>query len=60
MSEIYFTIAGTNHWHGQEFIEPKMQVKCKRQIIRRSLKSTPPIMSGVVSGIHPESHLTMA
>ena len=27
MSEIYFTIAGTNHWHGQEFIEPKMQVK---------------------------------
>lgn len=32
----------------------------KRQIIRRSLKSTPPIMSGVVSGIHPEGYLTMA
>jgi len=32
----------------------------KRQIIRRSLKSTPPIMSDVVSGIHPEGYLTMA
>lgn len=32
----------------------------KRQIIRRTLKSTPPIMSGVVSGIHPEGYLTMA
>ena len=32
----------------------------KRQIIRRSLKSTPPIMSGVVSSIHPEGYLTMA
>ena len=27
MSEIYFTIAGTNHHHGQEFIEPDMSVK---------------------------------
>ena len=27
MSEIYFTIAGTNHHHGQEFIEPDMTVK---------------------------------
>lgn len=27
MSEIYFTIAGTNHHHGQEFIEPDMPVK---------------------------------
>ena len=35
-------------------------VLSKRQIIRRSLKSTPPIMSGVVSGIHPEGYLTMA
>ena len=34
--------------------------KSKRQIIRRSLKSTPPIMSGVVSDIHPEDYLTMA
>lgn len=31
MSEIYFTIAGTNHWHGQEFIEPKMQVKLVKE-----------------------------
>ena len=26
----------------------------------QALKSTPPIMSGVVSGIHPEGFLTMA
>ncbi len=26
MSDIYFTIAGTNHWHGQGFIEPGMEV----------------------------------
>ncbi len=31
MSEIYFTIAGTNHWHGQEFIEPKMKVKLVKE-----------------------------
>ena len=31
MSEIYFTITGTNHWHGQEFIEPKMQVKLVKE-----------------------------
>lgn len=32
MSEIYFTIAGTNHWHGQEFIESKMQVKLVKEL----------------------------
>lgn len=31
MSEIYFTIAGTNHHHGQEFIEPKMEVKLVKE-----------------------------
>ncbi len=31
MSEIYFTIVGTNHWHGKEFIEPKMQVKLVKE-----------------------------
>ena len=31
MSEIYFTIAGTNHWHGQEFIEPGMEVVLKKE-----------------------------
>ncbi len=31
MSEIYFTIAGTNHWHGQEFIEPQMKVKLVKE-----------------------------
>lgn len=27
MKKIYFTVAGTNHYFGQEFFEPKMQVK---------------------------------
>ena len=31
MSEIYFTIAGTNNWHGQEFIEPGMKVKLVKE-----------------------------
>ena len=31
MAEIYFTIAGTNHHHGQEFIEPKMEVKLVKE-----------------------------
>ena len=31
MSEIYFTIAGTNHWYGQEFIEPQMKVKLVKE-----------------------------
>ena len=31
MSEVYFTIAGTNHWHGQEFIEPGMKVKLVKE-----------------------------
>lgn len=31
MAEICFTIAGTNHHHGQEFIEPKMEVKLVKE-----------------------------
>lgn len=31
MTEIYFTIAGTSHHHGQEFIEPKMEVKLVKE-----------------------------
>lgn len=31
MAEIYFTISGTNHHHGQEFIEPKMEVKLVKE-----------------------------
>lgn len=31
MSEIYFTIAGTNHWHGDKFIEPKMEVQLVKE-----------------------------
>ncbi len=27
MSEIYFTLTGTKHWHGLEFIKPEMKVK---------------------------------
>lgn len=27
MEKIYFTVAGTNHYFGQEFFEPKMHVK---------------------------------
>lgn len=26
MKEMYFTIAGTSHYYGQEFLEPKMEV----------------------------------
>ena len=25
--KVYFTVAGTNHYHGQDFIEPGMKVK---------------------------------
>lgn len=31
MAEIYFTITGTNHHHGQEFLEPKMEVKLVKE-----------------------------
>ena len=27
MEKIYFTVAGPNHYFGQEFFEPKMEVK---------------------------------
>lgn len=57
--DYYLGIKGTNF--GKTTIKDKwMSELRKRQIIRRPLKSTPPIMSGVVSGIHPEGYLTMA
>ncbi|MCI5620702.1 MAG: HIRAN domain-containing protein [Lachnospiraceae bacterium] len=31
MSEIYFTITGMNHYHGNEFMEPKMEVKLTKE-----------------------------
>lgn len=31
MAGIYFTIAGTNHHHGQDFLEPKMKVKLVKE-----------------------------
>ena len=30
MSEIYITITGTNHFHGTEFMEPKMEVTLRK------------------------------
>ena len=32
MAEIYFTIAGMNHHHGQDFLEPKMKVKLIKEL----------------------------
>ena len=34
--------------------------RCKRQTMRQSLKSTPPIIGDVASCIRPEDYLTMA
>jgi hypothetical protein len=31
MLDTYFTIAGTNHWHGQEFMEPGMKVQLVKE-----------------------------
>lgn len=31
MKKIYFTVAGTNHYFGQEFFEPKMEVKLTKE-----------------------------
>lgn len=41
-----------------ESISPRQL--CKRQIMRQSLKSTPPIIGDVASCIRPEDYLTMA
>ena len=37
-----------------------LSYKRKRQIMRQSLNSTPPVMGGAASGIRPEDYLTMA
>ena len=31
MAKIYFTIAGTNHWHGSEFLKEGMRVKLAKE-----------------------------
>lgn len=31
MADIYFTITGTNHYYGQDFLEPKMEVKLVKE-----------------------------
>ena len=31
MADIYFTIAGANHYHGTEFLEPDMKVKLVKE-----------------------------
>ena len=48
-------------------MEEKIDIKAKtikmdskRQIMRQSLNSTPPVMGGAASGIRPEDYLTMA
>ncbi len=46
MSEIYFTIAGTSHWLGQDFIKPEMKVKLVKepdnQVDKEAIKVTMP------------------
>ena len=43
-----------------EYFEYVEIFKSKRQIMRQSLNSTPPVMGGAASGICPEDYLTMA
>ena len=31
MANIYFTVSGTNHYHGQEFIEPGIKVTLEKE-----------------------------
>ena len=31
MNAIYFTIAGTNHWHGSDFLKEDMRVKLVKE-----------------------------
>lgn len=48
-------------WHTVEvFPLPTGTDRRKRQIMRQSLNSTPPVMGGAASGIRPEDYLTMA
>lgn len=42
------------------FIHQLLYFIRKRQIMRQSLNSTPPVMGGAASGIRPEDYLTMA
>lgn len=44
----------------EDFIERLRADKGKRQTMRQSLKSTPPIIGDVASCIRPEDYLTMA
>ena len=44
----------------ESFKERARQEMSKRQIMRQSLNSTPPVMGGAASGIRPEDYLTMA
>lgn len=41
-------------------LQKQTLIKSKRQIMRQSLNSTPPVMGGAASGIRPEDYLTMA
>lgn len=51
------TLCGSTRFKN-EFME--VQKQRKRQTMRQSLKSTPPIIGDVASCIRPEDYLTMA
>ena len=53
MKKVYYPLAGMNY-----IIDDLAQ--SKRQTMRQSLKSTPPIIGDVASCIRPEDYLTMA
>lgn len=47
-------------WILQCFVYMLCMTESKRQTMRQSLKSTPPIIGDVASCIRPEDYLTMA
>ena len=47
-------------YNSYKFACQEQAVKRKRQIMRQSLNSTPPVMGGAASGIRQEDYLTMA
>ena len=57
--EKFFSVA-LNVPHVLHVIRPARTLKSKRQTMRQSLKSTPPIIGDVASCIRPEDYLTMA
>ena len=57
------TLVGNTDWYNNRSLIIQLPFMCrirKRQIMRQSLNSTPPVMGGAASGIRPEDYLTMA